>query len=168
MAAITADLQMEKLEELLQRKRVARMIVVGSASFTALIALVGGALEKHFPETAETEPEVVAHHYSEAKMAAPALRFWKRAGNRALERSANSEAIDHFRRVVELSKELDDHDVSLRAARQGLWVMPLSSCYVGRPVRRGFVLGFGGTDVRDIPGGIRRLSAVLRGRSREA
>jgi GntR family transcriptional regulator/MocR family aminotransferase len=70
--------------------------------------------------------------------------------------------------VACLSKELDDHDVSLRAARQGLWVMPLSSCYVGRPVRRGFVLGFGGTDVRDIPGGIRRLSAVLRGRSREA
>jgi len=44
MTAITAELQIDKLEELLQRKRIARLIVVGSASFTALIALVGGAL----------------------------------------------------------------------------------------------------------------------------
>ena len=41
----------------------------------------------------------------------------------------------------------DDREVAVRAARQGLWAMPLSSCYVGRPSRRGFVLGFGGTDV---------------------
>jgi hypothetical protein len=44
MTAITAELQIDKLEELLQRKRIARMIVVGSASFTAVIALVGGVL----------------------------------------------------------------------------------------------------------------------------
>lgn len=44
MTAITAELQIEKLEEQVQRKRIARMIVAGSASFTALIALVGGVL----------------------------------------------------------------------------------------------------------------------------
>jgi len=44
MTAITAELQIERLEELLQRRRIARMIMVGSASFTALIALVGGIL----------------------------------------------------------------------------------------------------------------------------
>jgi GntR family transcriptional regulator/MocR family aminotransferase len=63
--------------------------------------------------------------------------------------------------VAGLSKPLDDYDASLRAARQGLWAMPLSSCYLGRPVRRGFVLGFAGSDVRDIARGVRKLRGVL-------
>jgi GntR family transcriptional regulator/MocR family aminotransferase len=63
--------------------------------------------------------------------------------------------------VASLSKGPDDHEVSLWAARQGLWAMPLSSCYVGRPSCRGFVLGFGGTDVAEIHRGVRRLSAAL-------
>ena len=62
-----------------------------------------------------------------------------------------------------LSRDRDDLGASHRAARQGLWAMPLSSCYLGRPSRRGFVLGFGGTDVADIPGGVRKLRAALSG-----
>ena len=64
--------------------------------------------------------------------------------------------------VATLSKLSDDREVAVRAARQGLWAMPLSSCYVGRPSRRGFVLGFGGTDVREISSGVRKLRALLR------
>jgi hypothetical protein len=44
MTAITAELQIEKTEELIERQKVARLVAVGSASFTALIALVGGIL----------------------------------------------------------------------------------------------------------------------------
>jgi hypothetical protein len=44
MTSITAELQIRTVEELIQRRRVARLIVVGSASFTALIAIVGAAL----------------------------------------------------------------------------------------------------------------------------
>jgi GntR family transcriptional regulator/MocR family aminotransferase len=55
----------------------------------------------------------------------------------------------------------DDRAVSARAARQGLWTMPLSSCYVGSPERRGFVLGFGGTSPAEIRAGVRRLRSVL-------
>jgi len=40
MTTITAELQIRTIEELIQRRRVARLIVVGSASFTALIAAV--------------------------------------------------------------------------------------------------------------------------------
>jgi GntR family transcriptional regulator/MocR family aminotransferase len=60
---------------------------------------------------------------------------------------------------------IDDRGVSVRAARRGLWAMPLSSCYVGRPSRPGFVLGFAGTDARDIPAGVRKLRDALRGES---
>jgi predicted ATPase len=53
-----------------------------------LHGLVARALEKHFAAIVEAEPEIVAHHYTEAKPAAPAIRSWKKAGNRALELSA--------------------------------------------------------------------------------
>jgi GntR family transcriptional regulator/MocR family aminotransferase len=54
-----------------------------------------------------------------------------------------------------------DRELSERAASLGLWAMPLSSCYLGKPRRRGFVLGFGGTDVPEIREGVRRLREVL-------
>jgi GntR family transcriptional regulator / MocR family aminotransferase len=63
--------------------------------------------------------------------------------------------------VTRLSKGPNDHDVSVRAARQGLWVMPLSPCYLGRASRQGFVLGFGGTSVPEILSGVRRLRTAL-------
>ena len=67
--------------------------------------------------------------------------------------------------VATLSSGIDDRDVSVRAARQNLWAMPLSSCYVGRALRRGFVLGFAGTEAEDMGGGVRKLRALLPPRS---
>jgi GntR family transcriptional regulator / MocR family aminotransferase len=63
--------------------------------------------------------------------------------------------------VAILSREADDRKISVRAARNGLWAMPLSSCYFGRPSRQGFVLGFGGTDVPEMVSGVRRLRSAL-------
>jgi GntR family transcriptional regulator / MocR family aminotransferase len=63
--------------------------------------------------------------------------------------------------VVSLSKGPNDRDVSVRAARQGLWVMPLSPSYIGKASRQGFVLGFGGTGVPEISSGVRRLRSAL-------
>jgi GntR family transcriptional regulator/MocR family aminotransferase len=54
-----------------------------------------------------------------------------------------------------------DRQVALRAAREGLRVMPLSSCYLGRPTRQGVVLGYGGTSLPDIAEGVRSLRRVL-------
>jgi hypothetical protein len=50
-------------------------------------------LAKRFPETVETQPELLAHHHTEAGLAAQAVSYWQRAGQRAIERSANVEAI---------------------------------------------------------------------------
>jgi GntR family transcriptional regulator / MocR family aminotransferase len=55
-----------------------------------------------------------------------------------------------------------DHALSVRAARRGIWAMPLSSCYFGNPTRQGFVLGFSGTDVSELRAGVRALSGILR------
>lgn len=57
---------------------------------------VAELLEKHFPETVEANPELLAHHYSEADVVDRAVDYWQLAGQRAIERSANAEAIAHL------------------------------------------------------------------------
>ena len=61
-------------------------------------------LEARFPETAETQPELLAHHYTEAGLAEQAIPYWQRAASRAIQRSANVEAISHLTKGLELLK----------------------------------------------------------------
>jgi predicted ATPase len=69
---------------------------------------IARAMEEHLPETIETQPELLAHHYSEAGRAEQALPYWQDAGKRAVQRSANVEAINHLTRGLELLKTLPD------------------------------------------------------------
>jgi predicted ATPase len=78
---------------------------------------IARAIEEHLPETMETQPELLAHHYTEAGRAEQALRYWQDAGKRAVQRSANVEAINHLTRGLELLKTLPD---SPEHARQEL------------------------------------------------
>jgi TOMM system kinase/cyclase fusion protein len=57
---------------------------------------IAQVLEARFPELCETQPELLAHHYTEAGFMAQAISYWQRAGQRAVERSANLEAIGHL------------------------------------------------------------------------
>ncbi len=63
---------------------------------------VARVLEAQFPEMVETQPELIAHHYTEAGLGAQAIPYWQRAGERALQRSANLEAINHLKKGLEL------------------------------------------------------------------
>ena len=58
---------------------------------------IAAVLETQFPETGVTQPEVVAQHYTAADLPAQALPYWRQAGQRAIERSAYTEAIAHLR-----------------------------------------------------------------------
>jgi predicted ATPase len=69
---------------------------------------VAQVLEEQFPETVEMQPELVAHHYTEASHIAQALPYWQRAGQRAVGRSANVEAISYLTKGLELLKALPD------------------------------------------------------------
>jgi predicted ATPase len=66
----------------------------------ALHARIAEALEREFPEIAETQPELVAHHYSEAGLIDKAAGLWGKAGQRALERSALLEAAEQLGRAL--------------------------------------------------------------------
>jgi GntR family transcriptional regulator/MocR family aminotransferase len=63
--------------------------------------------------------------------------------------------------LVALCDRPEDRSISRRAAREGLWAMPLSSCYRGAPLHQGLVLGYGGTSVAEMPNAVRRLQRVM-------
>jgi tetratricopeptide (TPR) repeat protein len=44
----------------------------------------------------QNQPELLAHHYTEAESFERAIEFWQKAGERAVRRSANAEAVDHL------------------------------------------------------------------------
>ena len=54
-----------------------------------------------FPETAAARPDLVAQHFSKAGLGAQALKYWQLAGQLALGRAANHEAIAHLKRALE-------------------------------------------------------------------
>ncbi len=72
-----------------------------------LHARVASTLVGRFPERAEREPELVAHHWSCAAAPVEAARYWRAAGIRALERAAFVEASEHFRRGLEALDEAE-------------------------------------------------------------
>jgi predicted ATPase len=69
---------------------------------------IARVLEERVPETKETQPEFLAHHYTEAGLIAQAIPYWQSAGQRAIERSANAEAVAHLTKGLELLKTLPD------------------------------------------------------------
>ena len=69
---------------------------------------VAELLEARFPETVETHPELIAHHYTEAACFDQAVSNWQKAGQRSIARSANAEAADHLSRGLALLKKLPE------------------------------------------------------------
>src|SRR5262249_6670209 len=69
---------------------------------------IAQVLEAQFAETTETQPELVAHHCTEARLIEQSIAYWYKAGQRASERSAHVEAISHLRQGLELLKTLPE------------------------------------------------------------
>jgi predicted ATPase len=57
---------------------------------------IAEVLVEQFPATAETQPELLAHHYTAAGLIAQAIHYWQHAGRQALQRSANLEAVQQL------------------------------------------------------------------------
>jgi class 3 adenylate cyclase/predicted ATPase len=68
---------------------------------------IGEALEGQFPETVETQPELLAHHFTGAGLPAKAATYWLKAGLRSREQSANTEAIGHLTKGLSLLEALE-------------------------------------------------------------
>ena len=83
---------------------------------------MGNALKDKSPETTDTQPELLAHHFTQANLVEPAIEFWHRAGTRSVRRSAHSEASAHFRCALDLlgkvppSRRRDERELELTLA----------------------------------------------------
>jgi class 3 adenylate cyclase/tetratricopeptide (TPR) repeat protein len=93
-----------------------------------LHARIAKVLEEHFPQTKDTEPEVLAHHLTAAAAIEAAIPLWQKAGELALRRMALSEAISHLDKGLELTPSLpsssqqDTSELGLRTLLGTAWL----------------------------------------------
>ena len=118
-----------------QATYVFKHALIQEAAYTSLLRRtrqryhqwIAEALETQFSEVAMVQPELVAHHYTEAGLRAQALPYWQRAGQQARERSAHAEAIAHLTKGLELLTTLPDtperarQELSLHIALGATW-----------------------------------------------
>jgi predicted ATPase len=67
----------------------------------ALHARIAETIEGQFSDIAESEPELLAHHCTEAGMIERAALLWGKAGQRSIERSALVEAVAQLTRALD-------------------------------------------------------------------
>ncbi len=80
----------------------------------ALHARIADAIEESFADIAENQPELLAKHCAEAGSDERAIKYWRTAGEKAVRRASNREAIGHFRQALALNeKQAPDEDRSL-------------------------------------------------------
>jgi predicted ATPase len=116
------------LQQLIDAELVSQHGVVPQATYTFKHALIQDAayqsllrgtrqqyhqrlaqvVAERFPQVAEIQPELLAHHYTEAGLLAQAIPYWQRAGQRTIAPSAYVEAVSHLRKGLELLHALPD------------------------------------------------------------
>lgn len=69
---------------------------------------IAGSFETQQPELIDAQPEIIAHHYTEADVPLQAIGYWQKAGERALQRSAMPEAISHLSIAAEQCAKLPE------------------------------------------------------------
>ena len=125
---------------------------------------VARAYEQHFPAAVATQPELLAHHFTEAGLAASAVGYWIRGGQRAFERSAHVEAGSHFGRALQLLGGLPatpERDQRERAVQVALGASLMATQgYAGPDVARAYDRA---RELADRGGDAREQFAALRG-----
>jgi class 3 adenylate cyclase/tetratricopeptide (TPR) repeat protein len=69
---------------------------------------IAEVLEARFPQTVQTKPELLAHHFTEAGRTEKAITYWLTAGRRSRDRSALNEAIGHLTKGLALLDTLQE------------------------------------------------------------
>ena len=69
---------------------------------------VANVLEQQFGEIAQIQPELLAHHYTEAGRQRQAIPLWLKAGQQASQTNATSEAIAHLETGLSLINHIEN------------------------------------------------------------
>jgi class 3 adenylate cyclase/predicted ATPase len=73
---------------------------------------IAETLRDKFADVAEAQPELVAHHFTQAGLTEPAIEYWGKAGDLTLRRSAFKEAIAHLGKAIEMTEALAGETVT--------------------------------------------------------
>ena len=73
-----------------------------------LHAQIAKAIETHFPETVDSQPELLAQHYANSGLAEKSVAYWARAGQRSAAHSAMAEAAAQFQKGLDQLMLLPD------------------------------------------------------------
>ena len=79
-----------------------------------LHARIAQVMEDQFPEIVETQPELLAQHYTGAGLTEQAIVYWDKAGERAIQASANAEAIERLSKALELLETVPETPERIR------------------------------------------------------
>ncbi len=71
---------------------------------------LANVLEEQFVEQVQSQPELLAYHFTEAKLFSKAIPLWLKAGQLTSERHSNQEAIVHLEKGVSLIEHIDKED----------------------------------------------------------
>src|SRR6516165_10168177 len=71
-------------------------------------AAIAKALEQQFHDVMQTQPEILAYHYTEAGNYESALHYWYAAGKQSSARSAHNEAVSHLKQGLKQIPNIDD------------------------------------------------------------
>ena len=77
---------------------------------------IAQVLEYQFIEVVDNQPELLAHHYTEAGLHEPAVTYWRQAGQRAFGRFANQEAAVSFEHALTALAHLPEQPETLEVA----------------------------------------------------
>jgi class 3 adenylate cyclase/predicted ATPase len=94
---------------------------------------IATVLERQFSETAASQPELLAQHYTEACLVEPAINYWLKAGLRSRERVAELEAIDHLSKGLALLETVEESP-----GRDGLELQFLGPLGIATIAARGY------------------------------
>lgn len=127
-------------------------------------ALIARTIEDQFPEIAATQPEILAHHFTRGGDTVKAVTYFHRAGQRALEQSANVEATAHLSAGLNLlaalpaSPQRDETEIGLLLMLGA--ALTATRGYAAPEVERTYERA---RDIAQRLGGAIRLFPVLRG-----
>ena len=113
-----------------------------------LHARIAATLEEQFPETAAAQPQLLAHHYTEAELAEKAIGYRLKAGRQSVTRSAMPEAVTQFQKGLELvallpadaRREEREFDLLLALSPALIATRAYSSSAVGEMIARARLL----------------------------
>ena len=75
---------------------------------------IAHVIAEQFRDIAETQPEIVARHFTEAGLPDKAVGYWLKAGQHATRLSSNLDAISHFERGLALLDLIEDSSERMR------------------------------------------------------